>query len=204
MSDRLPPAPTEIDDVIDDQWRRFGEPGTWLTGDERVAVVRAARSAPPLDEDDAPVTITEVAGLVSHRAATIGSDTVDLIEAAGIDRSTYVEIVGLVSRATAIDTFERGIGRRPRELPEPADGEPSRESAPEARRRAGWVSTVGAIGPPTALTSVPREAADQEALHGALYLSYSGMSDLDVDRGLHRTQMELVAARVSLLNDCFF
>jgi hypothetical protein len=66
------------------------------------------------------------------------------------------------------------------------------------------VSTVGAIGPPTALSSVRREAADQEALHEVLYLSYSGMGDLDADRGLHRTQMELVAARVSLLNDCFF
>jgi AhpD family alkylhydroperoxidase len=35
-----------------------------------------------------------------------------------------------------------------------------------------------------------------------LYRSCSGMGDLDADRGLHRTQMELVAARVSLLDDC--
>lgn len=129
---------------------------------------------------------------------------VDAIETAGIDRSTYVEIVGIVSRVAAIDTFDRGIGRSARPLPNAIEGYPSRETVTDARRRAGWVSTVGAIRPPTALTSVRREAADQEALHEVLYLSYGGMADLDVDRGLHRTQMELVAARVSLLNDCFF
>jgi len=194
---------TAIDDVVDEQWRALGEPGTWLDGFERVAVVRAARSATTA-VTSAPSSMEEVAGLVAHHAATITADTVDAIEANGIDRSTYVEIVGIVSRVVAIDTFERGIGRNPPSFPDAVDGTPSRGPVPEARRRAGWVSTVGAIGPPTALSSVRREAADQEALHEVLYLSYSGMGDLDADRGLHRTQIELVAARVSLLNDCFF
>ncbi|MGE0139483.1 MAG: hypothetical protein AB7R77_16830 [Ilumatobacteraceae bacterium] len=203
MGDVVLESLREIDDVIDGQWRGFGEPGTWLDGPQRVTVVRAARvgAASPTVVPD---SIEEVAALVSHRASTITADTIDAIETAGIDRVTYVEIVGIVSRVAAIDTFDRGIGRTPRALPDPADGTPSREIVPEARRRAGWVPTVGAIGPPTALTSVRREAAEQEALHDVLYLSYGGMADLDADRGLHRTQMELVAARVSLLNDCFF
>lgn len=203
MADEVLDSSTEIDDVIDEQWRGLGEPGTWLDGFERVAVVRAARSS-AATAAAAPVSIEAVAGLVAQNASTITADTVDAIEANGIDRSTYVEIVGVVSRVTAIDTFERGIGCGSRSLPDVVDGAPSRARVPEARRRAGWVPTVGAIGPPTALSSVHRETADQEGLHGALYLSYSGMGDLDADRGLHRTQMELVAARVSLLNDCFF
>ena len=64
--------------------------------------------------------------------------------------------------------------------------------------------TVGVISPPTALQAVPTEAAVQEELHGALYLSYADMADLAAVRGLSRAQMELVAARVSYLNDCFF
>lgn len=197
-------VPSEIEGVIDLQWRGFGEPGTWLTGEERIAVVGAARSDPPVDVATTPETIEDVARRVAHGAATLTSDVVDSIESAGTSREAYVEVVGVVSRLTAIDTFERGIGREPRVLPTLTVGEPSRETAPDARRRAGWVPTVGAIGPPTALTAVRREATDQELLHGALYLSYSEMGDLDADRGLHRTQMELIAARVSLLNDCFF
>lgn len=41
-------------------------------------------------------------------------------------------------------------------------------------------------------------------LHAALYLAMDQMGDMDAHRGLHRTQMELVAARTSLLNECFF
>jgi hypothetical protein len=192
-----------IDEVIDEQWRQLGEPGTWFDGSERVDVVRGARSGPSGVIVD-PGSIEDVARLVSHGAASITADTVDRLDANGIDRAAYVEIVGIVSRVTAIDTFDRGIGRRPRSLPDRVDGVPSRAQVPEARRRAGWVPTVGAISPPTALSSVQREADDQETLHDVLYLPYSGMADLDAERGLHRTQMELVAARVSLLNDCVF
>jgi hypothetical protein len=197
------PALGAIDAVIDEQWRRVGEPGTWLDGPERVGVVRSARAA-PTSSITIPDSIEDVAGLVAHHPASIDGDLVDAIQANGIDRAAYVEIVGVVSRVMAIDTFDRGIGRTPRPLPDPVDGSPAREPVPEARRRAGWVPTVGAISPPTALSSVRREADDQEALHDVLYLPYSGMGDLDAERGLHRTQMELVAARVSLLNDCSF
>lgn len=196
-------TPAEIGDVIEQQWRCLGETGTWLDGPQRVAAARAARSERP-EVPRAPVSIVDVARSVAHQAAAITVETVDAIEAAGIDRATYVEIVGIVSRVVAIDTFDRGVGRGQRALPDPLGGAPTKVTVPDARRRAGWVPTVGAIGPPTALSSVPREAADQQALHAALYLSYQGMADLDADRGLHRTQMELVAARVSLLNDCFF
>ncbi len=194
---------SEIDGVIDEQWRSLGEPGTWLAGSQRLAVVRSARAHPTTAPAE-PTSLEEVARLVAHHASTITADTVDAIEAAGIDRTTYVEIVGIVSRVVATDTFDRGIGRSRRALPDAFDGSPSREPVTDARRRGGWVPTVGAIGPPTALTSVRREAADQEALHEVLYLSYRGMADLDATRGLHRSQMELVAARVSLVNDCFF
>lgn len=203
MGDMADETSSAIDGAVDEQWRTLCEAGTWLDGSRRRAVVHAARE-PAGATPAQPRSIEDVARLVARHASTITADSVDAIEAAGIDRTTYVEIVGIVSRVAAIDTFDRGIGRPPRALPDTIGGTPSREPVADARRRAGWVPTVGAIGPPTALTAVRREAGDQEALHGVLYLSYGGMADLDADRGLHRTQMELVAARVSLLNDCFF
>ncbi len=44
----------------------------------------------------------------------------------------------------------------------------------------------------------------QQHLHGPIYLTYEEMADLDFRRGLHRSQMELVAARTSAINECFY
>ena len=195
-------ATAAIDGVVDDQWSRLGEAGTWMTGDERIDLIRIARD--PAAEVDVDLPTRTAAAAVAHRAASITARTVDDIESGGLRRERYVEIVGVISRVIAIDTFERGIGRAPREVPTARPGQPSRSVVAAARRRAGWVPTVGAIGPPTALEAVPAEAAAQETLHGALYLSYPDMADLHAERGLTRAQMEFVAARVSYLNDCLF
>ena len=190
---------TEIDAVIAHQWPQLGVPGTWMTGTERRNLIGLARDSTTTDGATEPAAIA--ATLVAHRAPTITSDTVDELESRGLRREHYVEIVGAISRIVAIDTYERGLGRTPRDIPAIQPGSPSRTVVAAARRRAGWVRTVGAIGPPTALDSVPDEAAAQEALHGALYLPYADMADLHAVRGLTRAQMELVAARVSHLND---
>lgn len=190
-----------IDAVIDAQWARFGEPGVWMSGEQRVEVLRLARRPGGVPPDD---PVSTAASMVAHRAASISASTVEGLESRDLRREHYVEIVGVVSRLTAIDTYERGIGRQVRDLPAARPGQPSHDVVAGARRRAGWVPTVGAIGPPTALNAVPAEAAAQESLHGALYLSYADMSDLAAERGLTRAQMEFVAARVSYLNDCLF
>lgn len=195
-------ATAAIDAVIDEQWQRLGEAGIWMTGDERIGLIRIARD--PAADVDVDLPTRTVASAVAHSAASITARTVDDAESGGLRREQYVEIVGVISRVAAIDTFERGIGRPVRDLPTPRPGEPSRSVVAAARRRAGWVPTVGAIGPPTALNAVPTEAGAQESLHGALYLSYPDMADLHAERGLTRAQMELVAARVSFLNDCLF
>ena len=41
-------------------------------------------------------------------------------------------------------------------------------------------------------------------LHGVLYLSLDEMADPTIEKTLTRAQMELIAARTSLLNDCFY
>ena len=191
-----------IDAVVDGQWSRYGDPGVWMTGAQTVDVLRLARRPDPANSSDDPAS--EAASLIADRAASTTADSVEQLESRGLRREHFVEIVGVVSRGIAIDTYERGIGRPPRDLPTPLPGLPSGDIVAGARRRAGWVPTVGAIGPPTALNAVTSEAAAQEALHGALYLSYAEMGDIHAERGLTRAQMELVAARVSYLNDCLF
>ncbi len=191
-----------IDAVVDDQWSLLGAAGAWLTGEERIELIRIARN--DATHVDVGLPVRTAATAVAHHSATITADAVDDVESRGVQREQYVEIVGVVSRVVAIDTFERGLGRGPRNIPAPRPGEPSRSVVAAARRRAGWVPTVGAIGPPTALTAVPAEASAQESLHAVLYLSYPEMADLHAQRGLTRAQMELVASRVSYLNHCLF
>jgi len=51
---------------------------------------------------------------------------------------------------------------------------------------------------------VPAEMEAQRDIHGPLYLSYEQMGLANFQRGLHRSQMELVAATTSALNECFY
>ena len=57
---------------------------------------------------------------------------------------------------------------------------------------------------PISLSAVPAEMAALEALHGPAYLAYDEMQDPAHTRGLTRAQMELVAARTSAINECFY
>jgi alkylhydroperoxidase family enzyme len=197
------PRPTtgDIDEAITAEWARLARPGTWLDAAARIGVAEIARDRTTVDASD---PVAHAASLVAHHPATATAEFVDGIEAAGIRREQYVEIVGVVSRLAAVDTFERGVGRCPRPLPEPLPGPPTRQTVPGARRGGGWVPTVGAISPPTALNAVPAEASAQMELHGALYLTIEEMADPRIQRELTRDQMELIAARVSWLNDCTY
>ena len=63
------------------------------------------------------------------------------------------------------------------------------------------------VGPTSiiqALSLVPAESAAQREIHGPLYMSYEQMADYGFRRTLDRAQMELIAARVSAVNECFY
>jgi hypothetical protein len=116
----------------------------------------------------------------------------------------YVEVLGLVSRLVAVDTFVVALGQQPVEIPDAVPGSPTGDIDESATIDGGWVPTVGQAWPPTALSLVPAELDGMLTIHDAFYLSMEQMADNDISRGLHRTEMELIAARTSLLNECFF
>ena len=116
----------------------------------------------------------------------------------------YVEIVGITSRLAAVDTFHVGLGVGLEPLPDPEPGDPSNAEEPSARPGAAWVPMVGGASITQALSLVDAESVAQEDLHGPLYLTYEGMAEYDYVGGLSRAQMELVAARTSAINECFY
>lgn len=198
------PVPGDIDDLIDRQWERLRRPGTWFDGSERVAIAEAARHG----VGDGPAATA--ARRIHDEPATITRGWLSTLEADALTLAEYVEVLGVVSQLRAIDTFEFAVGRPTRPLPTPIGGDPSRQSVDDAAINGGWVPTVGLAFPPTILSSVPAENEAMHDVHEVLYLApragdgYTMANTTVVRDGLRRTQMEFVAARTSLVNDCFF
>ncbi len=198
---------TEFDQLVDREWARLAAPGTWWTGVQRTTIAdearRATRNAAPSGSLSA-ATI-EAARRVAVEAATIRAVDLERWADGGLDGFAYVELVGIVSRLSAIDVASFGLGIDERPLPDPVPGEPTRNMPADAKVTTGWVPTVGPANAPACMSAVPPEVDAMFDVHGVLYLSLEEMSDLDIERdNIHRTQMELAAGRTSWLNECFY
>jgi hypothetical protein len=164
--------------------------------------------------------------LVQTIATSVQELTQDFYERAladGLTEPEYVEVVGVVSGVVDLDVFARGIGVPPRPLPRPENGDASRELPPTAVLEHAWVRTVpngaagGEIGKSLyhgqpmpyivrALSLVPEELRAHVELEVAHYTRLDKLFDYSYQHhdGLTRPQAELVAGRVSALNDCFY
>jgi len=167
-----------------------------------VAIAAAARSE-GADVSALPDAAVEAAVRIYRHPASPTRQWVDTISGT-LGMARYVELVGVVARLAAVDGFHRALGLALEPLPEPAGGDPTGEIDDRATVGAAWVPMVGGSSIVGALSIVPPEAAAQEQLHGPMYLTYPQMGDVDFQRGLHRSQIELVAARASAVNECFY
>lgn len=188
------------------EWHRLQSAGTWWTGAQRVAiaaVARAARSDEPTPRVELPQPAVAAAARLSADPHVDGPWLVDL-ERQGLAAAPYVELLGVVARLNAVDTFIFGIGGQLQPLPDPLEGKPTRVPVADAAMNGGLVPTVGPASAPNSLSAVEAESAALLDLHGVLYLSLEEMGDLAIVKDLTRAQLEFVAARTSLINDCFF
>ena len=122
----------------------------------------------------------------------------------------YVEIVAISCTVAAVVGFRRATGLEPWQLPSAIAGEPSR-TIPDGLVPAGlnWVRVVEPADEQAAVvqafTSVPAELDRLWTLAAAQYIPHLEMVDPRWNRGtLSRPQMELVAARISQLKECFY
>lgn len=198
-----------VRETVDRALATLSSPGTWLTGEQRVAVASRARQsidAEGVDPADDPVLTA--AHRVAAAPASITAGWIDGLESDGLHRLAYVEVVGVAARICAIDAFLWAVGQPRPPLGDPLDGQPSRVVVDGARQSSAWVPIAGPANAVTALSAVPDESRDRSQLSEALYLdddrvhmaaTVGGARD-----GLIRPQMELLAARVSHRNDCFY
>jgi len=190
---------------------------------------RKAALSPYADPEPHPARAPLSAAFVDaiHRASSDASRLTrrwyEGLAAQGVTDERYVEALGVAVIAISVDAFHRALGLSLEALPEPARGDPTRVRPEGLVRGEAWVplidpERVGAAesdlffkrGPLRAanvlraLTLVPGEVRAWRELAGAQYLSLAGMVRLETGRALDRPQMELVAGRVSALNECFY
>jgi len=168
-------------------------------------------------------TLTAPAVDAAHRIAgdpaRLSRSWCERILAAGLSDGQYVELVGIVTTIVNLDALHRALGVAPEPLPEPLAGEPSRRR-PATRPEGAWVPLLAPSAPEAAALFAGRPRVPNVAralslvpdavvqLHELSEVHYLPMDDV-VDprargRRLTRPQMELVAGRVSALNECFY
>jgi hypothetical protein len=137
-----------------------------------------------------------------------------------LEEGAYVEIVGIVALLAGMDHVCRSLGIPLFELPEPRPGEPSRYRPANLQSGIAWVGMLApedASGPEAdlylsqfvpnimrALSSVPDHARMLQHESVTHYVPMDDLLDPAKGRDLDRSQIELVAARVSALNECFY
>ena len=207
-------------------WDRLAAPGFWWTGAERVTIAAECRRAAALEGGAGSELLPEAA---VHAVQKLIVDNANLSRewcdescaADGMSDAHYIELLGVVVHVFSIDELHRALDIPLEPLPSPIAGAPSRRRPSGARRVAGWlpITPPDALDPEdadlydnapiaanvlTALSLVPGNLPWLADLSHAHYLAYAEMRETGKLREISRAQQELIASRVSVLNECFY
>lgn len=170
-----------------------------------------------------PAAAVDAVHRIVTDAARLTPDYLARIAEEGVDDLAYVELLGVVVAVVSIDNFHRAMGFEPEPLPLAKSGEPSGYRPAEAEPGEAFVPRIPgeALGDDesdlyprtrfvpnviTALSLVPDAVRDLKTLSAAHYIPMQQVPDIAADpgRAIDRSQIELVAGRVSAKNDCFY
>ena len=225
------PVREDIPEAHARTWDRLARPGNWWSGGERVAIaseVRAARecalcrerkqSLSPGTVEGKHASVSALPGAaieVIHRVTTdparLSRAWFDGVISSGLSDAQYVEIIGIVVALASIDALCLGLGIPPHALPEPEEGEASRQRPGGLETETGWVPMIGEPGPGEADLFPGSRAANVIRAMSLVPDAVRTLRDLSSahyygpkPRAIDRTQIELIAGRVSALNECFY
>ncbi len=184
----------------------------------------------PFSVDGEHASITNLPAVVIDAVHRLATDAPRLTSSwlkgsynEGMTDGKYIELLGIVVAVISIDGFHRAMGLSPEPLPEPVSGEPSGYRPAGATDMGAWVPMV----PPhavseeeadlyggrkqtanviAAMSLVPDSVRMLKILSGAHYMTDQEVANpaASGNRAITRPQIELVAGRVSALNDCFY
>ena len=213
-------------------WNMLAAPGEWWTGAERISIAAECRRASALvdglpDPGQGPAELPEAAVFAIHKLIgdlpNVTREWYDeTISAEGMSDAHYIELLGVVVHIWSVDEFHRALDIELEPLPDPIPGEPTRSRPTGAKQHGSWPPTVWpedlderdediyggadrAANVRAAMSLHPDSVRWLSDLFDAHYLSWIEIqSEQEPFRVLTRPQRELVAARVSALNECFY
>ena len=170
---------------------------------------------------DLPEGVTDTVHRIRTDPARLSKSWFDGVMAGALDVARYVELVSVTTLLTGLDSFTRALGVPRFPLPAALPGAPSRHRPLAAKPGTAWVPMIdvadaagleadiyggGEFVPNIvrALSLVPDEVRALRSATESHYVPVAQIADPSVRRALERPQMELVAARVSALNECFY
>ncbi|MYJ74321.1 MAG: hypothetical protein F4089_04125 [Gammaproteobacteria bacterium] len=194
-------------------------PGAWWNGADRLAIVRAARSAPtcafcaerdgptlPIsaehdDDGELPPIAVEAIHAIRNDSGRLTRRWFDDVIDLGLLPEAYVELVAVTASSVIVDTFAQGMGLDMPDLPEPVDGEPTLTRSDDVEDANAWLP-LARQGRANILRSLGLVPSALKLFFGTFGRSYYMAPDSQF--ALDRPQVELVAARVSAVNECFY
>ena len=204
---------------------RWAATGSWWSGMERIAIVGEVRRArdsevlPPWESPSQvdglvaenhllPTAAVDAIWRITNHPGTLTTEWHASIMSRGISPEAYVELVGVVAQANAVDRFADALNLARVDLPEPSSVEPLRLADSSTAVTSHWVPTAQVKGPNVvkALSAVPFEVDSMSLLSSAQYVQLGDLlGDLVSDQNsLTRMQVEVIAGRTSKLNECFY
>jgi len=156
------PVRSNLVEAHERAWSAIARPGTWLSGERRVAVAAEIRHAlncslcARIKEALSPNAVNgehESLGRLSAAEVELVHRVVNdpgrpseswshSVLARGLGDGEYVEIVGLIAMVMMMDTCMRALGLPLRALPAPVGGEPTRYRPAGAKKQAAWLPLV--------------------------------------------------------------
>lgn len=214
-----------------DTWSRIGGPGAFLDGVQRVELVaesrraldcglcdqrRSALSPFAIDAGHGPRPgLLESAVELAHRLTSdpgrLTRRWFDGVVEAGLSLGGYVEAVSVIAASVVIDTLHRALGLGVPALPAPRPGAPSGHYDRNVIDDGAWLplrARSSDAQTDTGLPHVPNIARALSFVPDAVALFFGAFAPhyrlAGLDFAISRSEAEYVAARVSMLNQCFY
>lgn len=213
-------------------WGRLAAPGEWWTGAERISIAAECRRASALvdglpDPGPGPAELPEATVFAVHKLIGDLPNVTrewyeETISADGMSDAHYIELLGVLVHIWSVDEMHRALDIPLEPLPDPIPGDPTRVRPTGAKEHGSWPPTIQpedldereadiydgaeyAANVRAAMSLHPDSVRWLADLFDAHYLSWTEIQSVQEPfRVLTRPQRELVAARVSALNECFY
>ena len=198
-------------------WKAIASAGSFWSDVDRLEIAKQARAARSQRSDlpfnrSYPDSRLNRNTLETVRKVAADAGKIDRLWAkkqiASIGDGPYAELVAIVASVSAVDAFSEALGRPREMLPKATGGSCSGVKSDNATDIGGYLPMVDPWDGPNvsrALSLVPAANALFMQNVSSMYVGRGGgFNDMVWDGPLSRPQAELLAARVSSVNECFY